>query len=424
MPFLATGVEHKTAPLAVRERLALDAGHIATSLHLHPAVDEVAVLSTCNRIEVYLFAEDGEPALEAARQALQVDTATAAYLQHWDDLDAVRHLFRVASGLESQVLGEPQILSQVRETLERGQRDGTVGTNLHSLFRAAIRCARRARTDTRLGYTDRSMGAEAVRLADMELGGLDRRSVLLIGGGEVIRLAARELHGSGSAGLYVANRTLPVAAEIAEQFGGTPIGIADIPSVLPSVDLVIAATASSDHVLQAADVPPLDHPLLIVDLAIPRDIDPAVGFLPHVRLHDLDSLLPGGTEGQWREEVDAMEAVIAAEVQDFTSWILTRRVVPVIASLRAHVEAVSEQEMRRVATRLEGLTDREREAVESLTQRLIDKMFHHLVTRLRLAAQTDPKLVEAAEFFFLHGEGGLFEHAAEQPSETPTEQTP
>jgi glutamyl-tRNA reductase len=422
MPFLATGVEHRTAPLAVRERLTLAAGAIATALYDHPAVDEVAVLSTCNRLEIYLFTEDPEAALQAARDTLGIDADTVAFLQRWDELEAVRHLFRVASGLESQVLGEPQILSQVRETLERARRDGTAGINLHALFRAAIRCARRARADTRLGYTDRSMGAEAVRVAESEMGGLQDRSILLIGGGEVIRLAAGELQRRDVGALTIANRTLSVAAEIAGRVGGTPVRIADVPALLPTFDVIISATASPGHVLQAGDVPALGRPLLILDLAIPRDIDPAIGSLPYVRLRDLDSLLPGGTEAQWREDVQAMEATVAAEVQDFTSWILTRRVVPVISSLRAHVEAVSEEEMRRVARRLEGLTDEEREAVQTVTHRLIDKMFHHLVTRLRLAAQTDPKLVEAAEFFFLHGEGGLFENAADQPADIPAEQ--
>jgi glutamyl-tRNA reductase len=423
MPFLATGVEHKTAPLAVREQLTRDAEGLASSLHAHPAIDEVGVLCTCNRLEVYLYSEDPEAALRATRDTLRIDEETAPYVKQWDDLDAVEHLFRVASGLESQVLGETQVLAQVRETLERAQREGTAGPNLDSLFRAAIRCARRARAGTRLGYTDRSMGAEAVVMAEAELGGLDGRSVLLIGGGEVVRLAAREIRRRNPSSLSIANRTRSVAAEIAEEVGGTPLHIEEIGAILPSVDLVISATASPEPVLHAGDIPPISNPLLMIDLAIPRDIDPAVGELPNVRLHDLDSLLPGGTEAQWREDVAAMEAVIAAELQDFQSWILTRRVVPVIASLRAHVEAVSEAEMRRVASHLAGLSDREREAVESLTQRLIDKMFHHLVTRLRLAAQTDPRLVEAAEFFFLHGEGGLFEHAAEEPKESPTEQT-
>jgi glutamyl-tRNA reductase len=420
MPFLATGVEHKTAPLAIRECLAPDAD-LLTALHAHPAIDEVAVLATCNRLEVYLFTGHPETVLPVVHDALGVDAATVPYLRRWNDLEAVRHLFRVASGLESQVLGEPQVLAQVRDALEAAQQADTAGVNLNALFRAAIRCARRARSDTRLGYTDRSIGAEAVHIAEREMGALESRRVLLVGGGEVIRLAARELGRTGVGSLTVANRTLSVAREIAEEFGGTPVRIDEIPATVSRIDIVIAATAASEYVLGTGDVPALDHPLLILDLAIPRDVDPVVGDLPNVRLHDLDSLLPGGTEAQWRDDVAAMEAVIAAEVKDFSSWILTRRVVPVIASLRAHVEEVSEVEMRRVASRLEGLTDREREAVESLTQRLIDKMFHHLVTRLRLAAQTDPRLVEAAEFFFLHGEGGLFEHAAEESPERHTE---
>jgi glutamyl-tRNA reductase len=147
---------------------------------------------------------------------------------------------------------------------------------------------------------------------------------------------------------------------------------------------------------------------------MPRDVDPLIGGLPGVVLHDLDSLLPTGLEHHMQADVAAVEAIVAAELHDFNAWYLTRRVVPVIANLRSHVEAVSEEELRRVAPQLAGLSEREWAAVESLTGRLVDKMFHHLVVRLKLAAQTDPKLVEAAEFFFLHGEGSLFDHAADR----------
>jgi glutamyl-tRNA reductase len=154
--------------------------------------------------------------------------------------------------------------------------------------------------------------------------------------------------------------------------------------------------------------------LLIYDLAIPRDVEPEVADVPGVALRDLDTLLPGRAEDRWADDISAIEAVIAAELHEFHVWALTRRVAPVIASLRRHVEAVSAAELQRVAPQLADLTEREHAAVESLTNRLIDKMFHHLVMRLRLAAQTDEALVEAAEFFFLHGEGGLFEDAAER----------
>jgi glutamyl-tRNA reductase len=434
MPFLALGVEHKTAPLSVRESVVMDVDAVSqASAHLAraPEIAELAILSTCNRTEIYLFAD--EPAVAGtvvAEYLVALDSRLQPYLRRWDEMDAVEHLFRVTSGLESQVLGEPQILSQVRETLQTAERLGTIGPNLHSLFRASISCARQARTGTRLGRISVSIGSEAVAAAKQELVSLEGRRALLIGGGEIIRLVAVDLRGANIGPVFIANRTDSVAVELAELHGGTPVPLADIGKVLPSVDVVISATSAPHYVLTPEDLPTVElerreTPLLIFDLAIPRDVDPEVASFTGIVLHDLDGLLPSGLDDHWDDDVRAMEAVIAAEVQEFTAWYLTRRVAPVIASLRSHVEAVSEGELRRVAPQLAGLTDREHAAVESMSRRLIDKMFHHLVMRLRLAAQTDPKLVDAAEFFFLHGEGGLFEHAAQtakDQSDTPSSQ--
>jgi glutamyl-tRNA reductase len=223
--------------------------------------------------------------------------------------------------------------------------------------------------------------------------------------------------------VYIANRTVAVAEALSRQLGGTPATLDDVPRAVQHVDLVISATGARAHVLTTEAFAGWTGTLHVFDLAIPRDVEAAVGDLPGVTLHDLDTLLPSGEASHWEEDIRTMESVIAGEVHEFMAWAMTRRVVPVIASLRSHVEAVSQQELKRVAPQLAGLTERERRAVESLTDRLIDKMFHHLVTRLRLAAQTDPSLVEAAEFFFLHGEGGLFPHAAEgeERSEQETE---
>ena len=435
MPFLALGVEHKTASLSIRERVALDDDAIARlsrELTAETLLDEVAILSTCNRTELYLFGEDGAQAATLARTRLsQNDASLQPYIHLWMEMDAVEHLFRVASGLESQLLGESQILSQVRDMLEVGQRLGTIGPNLHSLFRSAISCARQARAGTALGRVNVSLGTEAVHAAESALGTLKDRSVLLIGGGEISRLVAEELRGKRLKSLYIANRTASVATSLAKKFGGRAALFDDIPRLLPHVDVIISATSSPHFVLTPEDFSQAPHstaqgsregthkglPLqahrscLIFDLAIPRDVDPAVGSIPGVELHDLDSLLPSGLVAHWDDDIRVMEGVIAAEIQEFMAWYLARRVAPVIANLRSHVEAVSRQELKRVGPQLADLTVRERAAVESLTQRLIDKMFHHLVTRLRLAAQTDPNLVDAAEFFFLHGEGGLFEHA-------------
>ncbi|HLJ66928.1 MAG TPA: glutamyl-tRNA reductase [Chloroflexota bacterium] len=423
MPFLAVGVEHKTSPLAVRESVALERDAVAEAaaeLQRHPAIVETAILSTCNRTEIYLFAGDPAEATAAAAAYLAaLDHRLPPYIQTWEEMTAVEHLFRVACGLESQVLGEPQILSQVRETLENAQQNGTIGPNLHSLFRTAISCAKQARAGTALGTVNVSIGSEAVRAAAQDLGTLQDRAVLVIGGGEIGRLVVEELRARAAGTLFIINRTDSVAVDLARRYAGTPVRLADLPRALEQVELVISVTSAPHYLITPEAVPAArDRTLHIFDLAIPRDVDPAVGEMEGVVLRDLDTLLPSGLVDHWSEDIRAMESVIAAEIQEFTAWYLTRRVAPVIANLRSHVEAVLAQEQKRVAPRLADLTDRERDAVESLTQRLVDKMFHHLVTRLRLAAQTDPKLVDAAEFFFLHGDGGLFDHAAQLYSET------
>lgn len=424
MPFLAVGVEHKTAPLEVRERLALDADGVArgnTTLLADPLIDEVAILSTCNRTELYLFVEALEEAAEVARSYLtDADPSLREYVQTWREMDAVEHLFRVASGLESQIPGEAQIVSQVSGALELAQAGDTIGPNLHSLFRSSVACARQARAGTALGRVNASVGSEAVHLAESALGNLRDRAALVIGAGEVSRLIGEELRARHVSRLYIANRTASVAVELAAQLDGSPAVLTDIARLAPLVDVIFTATSSGEYMLTPEDLPEnaarSDQPLQIFDLAIPRDVDPGVGELPGITLHDLDDLLPTTVGETWTEDVRAIESVIAGEVQEFTAWYHTRRVAPVIASLRSHVEAVQRQEMKRIAPQIKDLTDRERAAVESMGQRLVDKMFHHLVLRLRLAAQTDPALVDAAEFFFLHGEGGLFDHAAETES--------
>lgn len=438
MPFVAIGVEHKTAPLSVREQVALDVGtieRVSRELIASPCIVEVAVLSTCNRTELYLFADEVAAAIDMAEELLLARGLPdiRSYLQVWHEMEAIGHLFRVASGLESQVRGEREILGQVRETLETGQRLETIGPNLHALFRSAISCARQARAGTKselgggaLRTVRRSVGTEAVRAIEGALGGLEGKAVLLIGGGATSRLVAEELRGRKLRALYIANRTAAVAADLAKQFGGRAATLGDIPRLIPHVDAIISATGARHAVLTAEDVPQgtlegRRSPLHVADLAVPRDVDPALAGMEGIVLHDLESLVPGEAEAIWDQDVEAMEGVIAAEVQDFMAWYLTRRAVPVIANLRSHVEAVQRQELKRVSGQLRNLSEQERAAVEALTQRLIDKMFHHLVVRLRLAAQIDPRLVEAAEFFFLHGEGGLFAHAAETEAKLPQE---
>jgi len=423
MPFLAVGVEHTTAPLSVRERVSLEPEQILELSNglVGDAIAEAAILSTCNRTELYLWSEDIETAAQRGRDWLtREDAGLRSYVRIWRELDAAEHLFRVASGLESQIPGEGQILGQVRGALAMAQSSGSVGPYLNALFRSAISCARHARAGTSVGRVERSLGSEAVHAARIELGTLEASSALVVGGGEICRLIARELRAHGISRLWIANRTLSVANDIAGSVGGTAIPLDAISGVIPHVNLVFSATSAPGHVVSASDLSGIsdDHTLHIFDLAIPRDVDPLIGEHQSVHLRDLDSLLPQDMDALWADDIRVMEAVIAAELHDFQVWELTRRVAPVIASLRRHVEGVSRAELKRVEPQLADLDERERRAVESLTNRLIDKMFHHLVLRLRLAAQTDPSLVEAAEFFFLHGEGGLFEDEARRTEST------
>jgi glutamyl-tRNA reductase len=423
MPFVAVGVEHKTAPVEIREQVTIaDDAWAAMNARLlaEPSIDEVALLSTCNRTEIYVFGSDVDELVSRVTLTLtRGNDLLTPYVQTWHERGVVEHLFRVSAGIESQVLGENQILSQVRDVLDTGQHLGTIGPNLHALFRSAISCARQARAGAALGRVNASVGSEAVCRAEQALGSLHGRGALLVGGGEITRLVAEQLVARHASPLFVANRTIETAIALAHHFGGTPATLEDIPRLIPHVDLVICATSAPRYVLTPESMPSdvsseRTQALRIFDLAIPRDVDPSVGAMNGIELHDLDSLIPSEMQDRWESDVEQMAAIISAEVPEFMAWYLTRRVAPVISNLRSHVERVAETELRRVGPQLADLSLREREAVESLTNRLIDKMFHHLVLRLRLAAQTDESLVKAAEFFFLHGDGGLFAHAAEE----------
>ncbi|HZS93799.1 MAG TPA: glutamyl-tRNA reductase [Chloroflexota bacterium] len=417
---VAIGLDYSSTPLSLREQISRESGserEIASALRTRPAVDEAAVLNTCNRLEVYLVASDTNRAVSAVREVMLPRDEWWVRSRLLTETDAVRHLFRVAAGLESQSIGEAQILGQVSEALEAAQEAGTAGPILHALFRAAVSGARQARAGTELGRVDPSLASLAVSAAAEELGLLQGRPVLVVGGGKVSRHILARLADSHAGPIWIANRTIATAQELAAEYRVRAASLDDIPRLLAHVDIVFSATAAPGYVIRAGDIP-AHRSLLLYDLAVPRDIDPTITG-PDVTIRDLESLRPDGAH-RWDADIRHIENVIEAEMTGFVQWYLVRRVVPVIVSLREHVDAVQQAELKRVAPRLADLTESERQAVESLTTRLIDKMFHHLVTRLRLAAQTDPRLVEAAEFFFLHGEGGLFEHAAETEREQET----
>jgi glutamyl-tRNA reductase len=368
------GISHHVAPVELRETVALAA---AAARELAARLAPAVCLSTCNRTEVYLEAEDAEAA---------VGTATAALggldvLYRLTGEAAALHLFRVAAGLDSLVPGEGEILGQVRAAYEAG----TPGPLLDRAFRQALHAGKRARHETGIGESPSSVASAAAALAQQVFGELRGRRVLLIGAGKAGEQAADNLRSRGAEVAFVANRTPATAQVVADRLGGSAISLDQIGERVASVDVVVASTSASGFVLRRSDVVPRRRPLLVLDIAVPRDVEPAVNELDACYLYDIDDLqaVVDETLAGRRSEASRAEAIVAAEAERFREWRASLEVVPAIASLRARVEEIRERELDRVRGRL---SDAERSAVESVTARIVDKLLHVPTVRLKEAA--------------------------------------
>ena len=376
-PLLAVGVSHHHAPLEVRERLYLydgQAGELAAEL------DEAVVLSTCNRTEVYLAGGDPERVREELerRSGLKL----GSLLARWDEGEAVTHLFRVASGLDSLVPGESQILGQVREAYESARTRGATGPLLNRLFEDALRAGKRVRTEAKLHELPESVAASAVELGARELGSLHGRRALLFGAGKMSELAARDLRARG-AEVVVSSRTLESAQDLAERVGGRAAAFDAVAVELPDADLVISATRCPFPILHAEAVRPREKPLVLVDVAVPRDLDAAIGDLDGCTLFDIDELGEGlvGRE----EDIREAEAIVAEEAVRFAEWRRSRDAADAIRDLRARAEEIRSEELARVGARLAELSPRERETVETLTAQIVNKLLHAPTVRAKEA---------------------------------------
>jgi len=440
------GTDHTRAPLALRGRLAIDGERLDLLYNLlrrDPLIAEAAVLSTCNRIEVYVAAPDVRAALRTATAHLlavsDVGAAEAAgCLEQHVDEEAVRHLLAVAGGLRSLVVGETQIGTQVREAFEDAARRDAAGAELQALARAAVQCGKRVRSETALGTTDTSVSAVIVGLARQRLGGLRGRTALLIGAGRINEVSAHLLREAGIGDLVVVSRTRDAAARLAAACDGRAAAMDDLPALLAAADLAITATRAPEPPVTSAAILPRDptRPLLLYDIAVPRDVDPAVGALPGVELTDLDGLraVTPRLEGT-RDGIDAAWRLVDACVERYAVEARARRAVPMIARLRAHVDSQKEAELARTLASLEHLAEADRAEVGMLAHRLVNRMFHHLATRLKAAAvapEADTYL-EALAFLFdetgtsaAHDERGTrhvpgeHDHPANNDLDTPT----
>jgi glutamyl-tRNA reductase len=378
---LAVGVSHHHAPLEVRERLYLQDGHAAElAADLAGEGVEAVVLSTCNRTEVYLAGGDPEVAREQLERRSGLELS--AVLARWDDGEAVAHLFRVAAGLDSLVPGESQILGQVRDAYEAGRKAGATGALLNRLFEDALHAGKRVRTEAKLHELPESVAASAVELAAQELGGVEGRRALLFGAGRMSELAARDLHARG-AEVVVSSRTLESAQDLAERVGGRAAAFDAVAVELPEADLVLSATRCPYPILHAEAVQPREKPLVLVDVAVPRDLDAAIGELEGCTLFDIDALGEGlvGRE----EDIREAEAIVAEEAARFAEWRRARDAAEAIRDLRARAEEIRSEELARAGSRLSDLSPRERETVETLTAQIVNKLLHAPTVRAKEA---------------------------------------
>ena len=410
MPLLALGLNHQTAPIALRERVAVAAERLPAALRelqSVPGVSEAALLSTCNRTEIYAQVEDGQDLAIAewlARQHGLSQDSLETYLYRHRDEDAVRHLFRVATGLDSMILGEPQILGQVKDAWQVARDARTLRNPLDRLFQQTFAVAKRVRTDTRIGAHPVSVAFAAVRLARQRFAELDQATVLLIGAGDTIELAARHLVDADVKRLLVANRTLEHAQALASRYGGYALPLSELERHLPEADIVLSATASRDPILgrravDAALTARKRRPMFLLDLAVPRDIAPDVAELRDVYLYTVDDLEQVIEENRAsrREAAQQAEAIIDLQVEHFMAWWHAQGRQDAIRQLRGQAESAREQALARAREQLAQGQPID-EVIERLAHQLTNKLMHGPSTALRQAAlDGDLDLLRAAE---------------------------
>ena len=390
MMLTLVGLSHRGTSVAVRERAFVplpQAGELAASLATE---GEAVCLSTCNRTELYLVGEGAEERALAVLESISglAGEQLRAVVYRLADEAAALHLLRVAAGLDSLVPGEGEILGQVRAAFEAG----TTGPVLDRLFRQALHAGKKVRAETAIAESPASVSSAAAALAQQVFGRLNGCRVLLIGAGHVAELAARSLAARGASIAYVANRSPQRAAELASGFTGEGIGLERAAAVLGEIDVVVSSTGSPGWVLVRDEVEAALHgrkgrPLFLIDLAVPRDLDPAIHELDACYLYDIDdleSVVASSLAGRRREAARA-EAIVAEEAEGFREWQASREVVPAIASLRAWAEEVRAGELARVRGRL-GLSESQEEAVDSITAQIVNKLLHPPTVRLKEAA--------------------------------------
>lgn len=422
MKLALAGLNHRTAPVEVRERFAFRMEQVAEALQLlqqHPNTREGMILSTCNRVEVAITIDEEASAEAFIAEFLAKVHGVAPetlrpFLYYFEDESAIRHLFRVASSLDSMIVGEPQILGQLKQAYSQAKEQGTIGSYLSAVVPRAFSVAKRVRSETEIGQSAVSVSYAAVELAKEIFGSLAHKRVMLVGAGKMSEAAARNLLRSGVTEILVTNRTKSRANEMASLFSGHVIPYEQFPAHLPGVDILIASSAAPEYVLtkeivkRALDVR-RNRPMFLIDIAVPRNIDPHVNELEHAFLYDIDDLQKIVDRNlQSRVEVaETAEQIITEEVQKLEARLRARDLAPTITRLQEQLELMRVGEMTRFRGRLGSLTKEQEEAIEALTRAIINKVAHGPISELRrqAAERTEDEarhseLVSAVQRFF------------------------
>ena len=398
MKFSITGVNHKSAPVEVRERLAYDEhaiGEALQELKRRPGFEEGMILSTCNRVEIAITCDDTITERAAVDQFL-ADTRrverswVVPYLYRFEDRDAIRHLFRVASSLDSMVVGEPQILGQLKAAYALAKQHGSLSGFLETVVTRAFSVAKRVRSETEIGANAVSVSYTAVELAREIFGSLKDKKVMIVGAGKMSEAAARHLHRSGVSQIFVTNRTRERAEEMARLFDGKIVDYTAFAGFLPEVDIVIASSGAPHYILTKADMRKViearrNRPMFLIDIAVPRNIEPAANELDNVFLYDIDDLqkvVDSNVQDRMKEAAEA-ETIIAEEVERMVARLNTREVVPTIVSLQEQLENLRAAEVARMRKKFGTLSPEQEEALDTLTRSIINKIAHGPISELR-----------------------------------------
>ena len=425
MELLVVGLNHKTAPIEIRECLAFPGDQLEDALckvHSLPSVKEDLIVSTCNRVEIYAATRETQKAILDLKEflsryhGLPLRKFERCLYAHVGE-EAVRHIFRVASSLDSMVLGEPQILGQIKDAYDRSQQANTSGLILHRLLHRAFRVAKRVRTETKIVIGAISVSSVAVELAEKIFGSLQKKTVLLVGAGEMCELAARHLVSVGADKILVTNRTHERAVSLAQEFKGEAIPFEDMAQGLKKADIVISATDSPQYLIRHDQITRLirdrrQKPIFFIDIADPRNIEPKVGDVENVFLYNIDDLQKVANENMKDREKEAerAEEIVREEMAKFVNWYRSLDVTPTIVALRKKFEEIRKKELEKTLALHPNLSEKERLSLEALTSAIVNKILHTPITLLK---QTDEEAMADLYLDALHALFGLPEKSLE-----------